>query len=91
MTFPFPGYVIAQAIQYPHPHFSNALLGRDRLPVHYLMDLAYLLQCEPDELIGWADGGTDSRSLTAELPCIEDGINTAVPRRFRHITARYYD
>jgi hypothetical protein len=94
MTFPFPAYVVAQAIRIPHPHLSKAMLGRDKLPVHYLMDLAYLLSCEPDELLGWADGGIDSHSLAAELPCIEDGINTAIPDivlpKLRNSKPRFY-
>ena len=79
MMFPLPAYKIAHSIRIPHPALSNAQLGRDKLPVHYLMDLAYILGCEPEDLIGWANDALDSPDLSAECPCIEDGINTAIP------------
>jgi len=79
MTFPFPDYVIAQAVRLPHPHLSNATLGRDRIPVSYLIDLAYLFGCNPEQILGWCDDGNDTSDLTAELPCIESGIDTDLP------------
>jgi hypothetical protein len=80
MIFPYPDYVVAQAVRLPHPHLSAATLGRDRIPVQYLLDLAYLFQCETDDLIGWCDDGIESSNLSAELPCIESGIDTDIPR-----------
>jgi len=76
MLFPYPGYAIAQAIRVPHPYLSRAQLGRDRISPQYLMDLAYLFQCDTEDLVGWCE---ESPDLSAELPCIESGIDTDVP------------
>jgi hypothetical protein len=89
MVFPLPAYLIAQAIRIPHPALSSAQLGRERLPVHFLMDLAYILGCEPEDLIGWANDGIDTDSLDAECPCIEDGVNTAALSRFHLVPVPY--
>lgn len=81
MTSTFPDYMIAQAIAVSAPHFSNCTLGRSTLSPAVLMDLSYLFNCNPDDLIGWANDGIDTSQLSAELPCLEDGVDTAIPRR----------
>jgi hypothetical protein len=81
MTFPFPDYIVARAIHVSAPHFSNCTLGRATLSPAILMDLSFLFDCEPQHLVGWANDGKDIPNLTAELPCLEDGIDTAIPGR----------
>lgn len=80
MTSTFPDYIIAGAISVSAPYFSNCTLGKATLSPTVLMDLAYLLDCEPEQLVGWANDGLDTRSLSAELPCLESGVDTDIPR-----------
>jgi hypothetical protein len=98
MLFPFPDYIIAEAVSIPHPALSNATLGRDRLPTRSVMALAYLFQCDYDDLVGWCNDSLDDPALTAELPCIESGIDTDIPdhpywliSKLRNIKPLYYD
>jgi len=79
MTFTHPDYVIAATVQIPNEKLSMATLGRKRLNPAVLADLAYLFACQPEDIAGWADDGDESPLLTAELPCIESGIDTDVP------------
>jgi hypothetical protein len=79
MTSPFPDYMIARAIGVPAPTFSNCTLGRDRLNPVLLMDLSYLLGCQPEHLVGWANDGHDTPRLDGELPCLDTGLDTARP------------
>jgi hypothetical protein len=81
MVSQFPDYIIAQAIRVSAPHFSNATLGRSTLSPAVLMNLSYLFDCEPDQLVGWANDGIDTNTLSSELPCLETGVDTDIPRK----------
>jgi hypothetical protein len=79
MTSDFPDYLLARAIGVNAPTFSNCTLGRDRLNPVLLMDLSYLLGCDPEHLVGWANDGDDTALLAAELPCLDTGVDTDLP------------
>jgi len=76
MTAPFPQHVIADAIGVSEGHFSSCTLNRHTLTPINLMDLAFLLDCEIDQLVGWADNGIETDDLTGECPCLEAGLDT---------------
>jgi hypothetical protein len=79
MAAPLLQQTIGAAIGVSEGHFSSCCTGRHTLGPLQLMDAAFLLGCEVDQLVGWADNGEETDSMAAECPCLEAGLDT--PRR----------
>lgn len=72
MTSIYPSYIIARTLHVSPAHLSQCMSGKRTLSPILLMDLSYLLACEPEQLVGWAHEDT---TLSAELPCIDAGLD----------------
>ena len=77
MEYVAPDYLIAEAIKVAPSRYSNWCLGRRPVRSSVLFRLSLIFQCDPRDIIGWAEEGPDA---TAEVPCLEDGVDTALVR-----------
>lgn len=50
-----PGYIIAQRAGFQPSRLSEYVLGKKAIPTKHLVRLCQVLQCDPDDIIGWAE------------------------------------
>lgn len=55
IEWPGPQYMFAEAVDISPQHFSEYMMGRRQLPLTKAVRIAYLLECTPTEVMGWAD------------------------------------